>query len=827
MQILVKLVLKNILEKKFRTFLIVFSVMLSSALFFSSWALTGTMEAMFIARMKQFYGKADIIIEPGQKSRSPYIKADLLKPWKSRLQCVAGHVQVDAVYKKDHETTNLLITGINLSDLQQLNPISLSAQQNLEPFTGSKIIISRIFSEKNHLVLGQNINLEINGARRRVAVAGIAEPTGLFQDDGFINFAVMPKNTLGSYFNARGRNFALLLSVKDQLDKHALINELSSVYKHCTVREPYSPEEIREHVGKTTTVFFIMLTIVLAMAIFIIYTSFKVITQERLPVIGTFRSVGATKLSTDLMLFMESIAYGVTGGVLGCGLGIGVLYVMAVLMKQPWMKTTISFSWVQMAAAFSVAIALALISSALPIVQISRLPIKEIILNIMAAPKKHNFWKLPIGLLLASFALFFPHYPLEGHELTTVVICQLVLIFAMVILVPYGLVLTGKLLEIVYPWLFGNIGVLAVKNLRENRNIINNLALLTIGISSLLMIKSTTKSAAETTLDTWREAKFEIWAHMHSSDQTMRRSIRTVSGVEETFCRLSSENVELPDYDLKIKELRGADPADYLKFWRLNTLEDSQVLLEDLNNGRNVLLSFTLKKKLNLKKGDLLRFKMQRGPKTYRVAGFFRSNWNNGSFAIIPQRYLKVDMNLHTCSSIMIKTSLDPSITSARIKEKFARHSPFVSTIQAMTDRDMKNNNQLFFILNSFSVLALVIGIFGILNNLVISFMERRRSLAMMRSVGMEKIQMIKMVLIESFTVGLVGGIFGILGGWLLLSMVPTLLLALNYPDFPIDCSAIFLIDLLLGGIATCLIACIAPAIGSARLNIIDSLKYE
>ena len=47
MSIIVKFILKNIYEKKFRTFLILISIMLSAALFFASNAMQGTMIKMF------------------------------------------------------------------------------------------------------------------------------------------------------------------------------------------------------------------------------------------------------------------------------------------------------------------------------------------------------------------------------------------------------------------------------------------------------------------------------------------------------------------------------------------------------------------------------------------------------------------------------------------------------------------------------------------------------------------------------------------------------------------------------------------------------------
>jgi putative ABC transport system permease protein len=72
-----------------------------------------------------------------------------------------------------------------------------------------------------------------------------------------------------------------------------------------------------------------------------------------MPVMGTFRSIGATKKRINLLLLSESISYGVIGGALGCLLGIGLLYGMTYSMAMnPWdpapPEVEISFSYLYM-----------------------------------------------------------------------------------------------------------------------------------------------------------------------------------------------------------------------------------------------------------------------------------------------------------------------------------------------------------------------------------------------------------------------------------------------------------------------------------------------
>ena len=56
-----------------------------------------------------------------------------------------------------------------------------------------------------------------------------------------------------------------------------------------------SESQIAADARQKTMPFFLISFFSLTMSVFIIYSSYKVITLDRLPVIGTFRSIGATQ----------------------------------------------------------------------------------------------------------------------------------------------------------------------------------------------------------------------------------------------------------------------------------------------------------------------------------------------------------------------------------------------------------------------------------------------------------------------------------------------------------------------------------------------------
>lgn len=816
-------------EKKFRTFLIVFSVMLSAALFLASVALSGTLEKTFMERFKKEIGTADLVIHANEKT--PYWMFHLSKTAvvKDQLEYAVGSVESSGLYKAGKESTTIRLKGFYLEDLARFNPYVLAEQQDLQPFEGHKIILSQKTARKYRLSSGASIDLKIKESRYRFKIVAIAQPTGLFQDDGQSDTAVVPREFLARIFYAPGRVSQAYLKLKDRGQLEAVTQRLSEEYRRYTVREPITRAELQQYTQAVAIPFFIMLVLVLFISIFIIYSSFKVITRERLPVIGTFRSIGATRKTTDLVLFAESLCYGVAGGITGCGLGLAILYFMAMQMRPEWFKAvpvSLTYSPFHLLSAFLLAVILPLGSSFFPIVKVSKLPVKAIIFNAIESSQKKRSLRLILGLGFLALVLVAPRLVPQQIALAVDVSCMLLAVIAMVLLVPY---LTNgflKVFEVLYEGVLGNEGVLAAKNLRHNKSIINNISLLAIGISSLLMINTISFSVVKEIANFYKDAQFDIWMWSHRADRKYAGVVGSIEGVSGVLGVYTAQGTEIDGTKERIELIHGINSDTYFDFWNVPLSRDKTALLQELDLGRNIMLSQILKEKLGVREGDILQLKMKRGKRPYKVVGFFSSLMWGGNFAMVSQRYLKLDMQLQNYANLFIKTSQSPEQVVQRIKARMARDYPWVETVSNMNRQELQQNQQMFQLLQGFSVLTLIIGLFGVFNNLMISFIERKRSLAMMRSVGMSKRQTLKIILIESLTGGVIGGSVGILGGTMLIGLIPFVMRAINQV-VPVNYSPKEYVIAFLFGVVITVVASIGPALKSSRFNIIEAIKYE
>ena len=127
--------------------------------------------------------------------------------------------------------------------------------------------------------------------------------------------------------------------------------------------------------------------------------------------------------------------------------------------------------------------------------------------------------------------------------------------------------------------------------------------------------------------------------------------------------------------------------------------------------------------------------------------------------------------------------------------------------------------------MHSMTYFILLLAAVGIVNNLLINYMQKRRTIAMYKSVGLSNRQNIKMTLIESFTSGMIGAFVAVTVSYLeiqtiflvagsKISMLPEL-------DFKVFLSAGAM------GVLITLIGSVVPIIKSRKMKLVEEIKFE
>lgn len=832
MNIILKFVLRNIKEKKLRTFLVVISIMASTALFFAANGIASTLKETQINIAKSVFGSAEIMITAGQESPSPYFLSNKAQIYKEKLDYIIEEMNVNGQYSPNiNEVIPVQLTGIDYNDLEIMNPLKTIDSLSIKPFQGNKIIISKKSSDKYNIKLGDKLKLNINNENQIFTVTAIVQSEGIFKTEDKTILGVIPKSTAQQLNDARGMVSTIYLKSKNSSESDNLIKQLSSSYKDYSIKPTIDINAINENTKSTSTAFMAMLIIVLTMSVFIIYTVFKVIIIERLPIIGTFRSIGATKFMTDFVLIAESIIYGIIGGITGVAVGVGIVKLAAIGLSSQagGISININYNTSEIITAFIFAVAVSTFSAMIPILKVSKLSVKDVVLNTVDTVQRKKLWKLILALILISIALILPRVSFKGGiSILLDLIGMVIGTVGIVIIVPYFTELFVIILEKLYALIFKNEGILAAKNLRNNKNILNNISLLTIGISALFMLNIVSFSLGKELVKAYEISKCDVFISSNGGilNNDILNRVRNTDGVSEAAGMYSAFSTKIGGSNNIIMGIYGYDPKYFNDFMDVNFLQNKDKIFKSLYDNREIAITESIRQSLNVNIGDVITLKTANGDRDYKISGTFSTLMNNGSMAIISEKYLKQDFKLNQYGSIFATTSKDPDKVADNLSKQFKGNQINAISWKSMEEENAKQINQMLMIIKIFPVVSLVIGAFGVLNNFIISFMERKRQLAVLASVGMSKVQTIKMLFIEAFSAGIIGGIMGIFGGLISTYIMPFVLKSANFP-MPVHYeSQIFITCLILGMLIT-LISSIIPALKSSKLNIIESIKYE
>ncbi|OPJ59332.1 ABC transporter permease [Clostridium oryzae] len=817
------------------------SVAASCALFLASNGVAQSYKTSYINMLRSSIGDADITVTAKSNQQSPYITTNRISVFRDRIQYAVGEINGTASYEiNPNENVSVSLVGVDYNDLMMINPVNLLTTSGIKPFTGNKIIISENTAEKYGYTAGDKIKITFNNNKETFNVTAIAQQTSLFMGEQRNIIGIIPKETMCKLNGQLGKVDTIYVKAKNNGDVPKLISSIKSVYKNCDVKVSIDQEEVSQSLQMITVPFDMMLLVVLIMSIFIIYTAFKMIVIERMPIIGTFRSIGATKRVTNSVLIIESIIYGFFGGIVGDALGIVILYVVAVVMNpyKNYFTATLHIDAMLPVWTLLFGVFVSFISSVLPIKSASKISVKDIVLNRIDDNGKISEKKTVIGLILGVLSIIVPRFNIQNQTVGILVgaFSMVSIVIAVVMAMPLLSNIFSFLIKYLYALFFGNEGELAIKNIRDNKNIINNICLMSIGISALLMINVISLSVAKEVSKAYGAYNSNIIVGPNYGDSTHQNipivkdtdKIAAMNGVSGTAGVYEYYNAKVELNNGKEGSIMCLQAIAVHKFARYINVDfqNGKGVPRNFDDSRNILIAAQLKKILNVNNGDYITFNVNDKKKSYRIVGVFDTLMENGNYAIIPERYMKNDFGSRKYSMIFVRTYKNENVVAKNIKQKYKKQDYYVETLASMEKRNDKSNAQMMSQLKPFPLISLIIGAFGVINNFLISFIERKRSFAVMASIGMSRMQNIKLLLIEGLTTGIIGGITGIITGYIMTTTMPLIMRILNF-SIPMHYSASLFVMSFILSVAINLAASAVPAIKSSKLNIIESIKFE
>lgn len=840
MQIILKYIIRSSVEKKVRTLLIILAIAISGGLFYAALSMKGTLEGTYVKSFIQTEGKADLKVITNKDSPTWYIPTYSAQKKKESCRYIINKLEYMVELKRgiDHYDP-VQAVGMNIEDYKSVYDLTLLKQMNLEPFIGNKVIISESTAEYYNLNLGDEVKLKIGGRERKYQIVGIAALKGIFYSETLQRIFLVPYDKLSGYLDTNGYPTTMFVKTKEGVSVETLKDDLEKLYPKYQVEEPFTQADLDEKTSMISMALLFMSIMLSFMSIFIIHSSFKVIMIQKLPILGTFRSVGADRKKINKVMYMESSFYGLLGSILGCLLGVGLGYILAVVtmpteLKLLGEKVAFEVSITHLILSFVVANLICFISTYSPTNEVSSLPIKDIVLGLTKPKKNKNRGKAFIGVILLLIASILPQYMSTKPLVALVGICLTMpsISIGTGYLLPWTAEKIAVLFRPILSLLFGNVGIIAAQNMKKDETLLNSASLITIGLTVLLLINSLTINLTDKLIkDIADLQKYDVCIAFDKITDEHLAQIKAYKEVEDAVGYNRLFDVPVAGMATNVTEIDGVSRMAFFKFMDVGVTDNDEALISKLQDNRNVIITKTMQKRNSYQIGDKIEIDFTEfggKKKEYVIIGAIDTVMQAGSYMMIAEKYLQMDIHssYYSIINIHLKDQADLTLFKEKLKRDFKAYTPLVETGNVFRESMRDMMKEMTSLLTGFAVIAIFVGGLGIINNFMISFIERKRSLAIYRSIGMSKVQVLKMLMIEAGLIGIAGGLVGALGGMLSLNVSPLFMTLAN-----VDMKMSHYIELygvyILGATLVAIIASSSPAFSAFKMNIIEGVKYE
>ena len=824
MKIILKYIFTNVKERKTRTAVMLLSILLSTTLLFVSFSIGASYESAQRKMARGMAGSATLSVSAVDGGIDTGILPEL-----SSISASVGMLESSALYHENgyYETIDLI--AADLIQLNQVNPPRLANGGEIADFSGNQVILPDRFTSKYGMKAGDTITLQIGGQPITLEIAEIAAYDTVFLRHTRGATALLPLSTLSEILGQTDGYTEILIEPVEGTTTAELKSELAAALPdgEYKVSEIVNEAQIAADARQKSMPFFLISFFSLTMSVFIIYSSYKVITLDRLPVIGTFRSIGATEKAVTHILLLESALYGVMGGLIGIPVGTLVLKLILQGMGQSLsqgIEIPVVISPFSIIFSFAVAVIVSLLSAWLPIRRASRLPIKDVVLG--NVEEKHITRRLivSVGVVLFVISVILPKLA-SGNMLYLAGGFSLMgLIAATILIVPLLTNLISAGLEYLYGAVLGNEGRLAARNMRDNKNTSQNITLLFVSISAVIAITVVGNFVTTYVSDVFNGAELQGFADGYMEPDFVEQ-VKNMDGIEKVLPVYVYEN-RMQANGMNFSRLEATDNLEwYSSMLALHYTEKGmeEQAISAFAGERAILLSESCMERTGFDIGDTLSLTCGAGQNDYLVVGSFKSRATDVE-ALISSAYAVPDFDA-SAYDFLAYTAADPDAIIVQIRDLFGETLNWSRTVEEFNTDALSTVGAFLYPMHSMTYFILLLATVGVINNLLINYIQKRQSIAMYKSVGLSNWQNMKMTLIESFSSGLLGAVIAIFVSYM---EIQTIFLVAG-PKISMVPKLDTVTFLTAGGmgIFVTLLGSVVPIFKSRRMKLVEEIKFE
>jgi len=711
------------------------------------------------------------------------------------IKDVLYFVKIPTILKTKTESKSVLVEATDLDEYLTKNSIKYvdifdANTKNPDlPYNEaggySSVIISEGFAEETGIKVGEivEVYLPTYNMYTDLVVRAIAVNEGIFGSGTDLNVLV-DFDAVGS----QGQVNAVYINFTDD----AYFEKYESIFKtyfptvECGEGNSYS--EVVGIVTNNTLLFSIALVFLVATLGLILFTSYLIISRNRMSEMIVFKSAGATPAQVAGIMLMEVVFYAVVGGAMGLMLGRIMMGVVttALLPHAPY---AVTYPFWKFLVAFIVSIAVSVLSTLVPVLQVSKKTVRELSSSGFKSAKEPNLIAFIVSSVLVV-AIAVTYVFLDGIALLVLSVALIIAIaFWIYAAIGYVTSFIGKLLQKIAGGGPVFLAGLSVKRSSAMRTVTT---LIAVVITFSFLITQLVGIVGDATIPF--RSRYDADYVVLAENQMGEKEFNLIKGTA-----LNVSGIDGAGWFNSVDYYPVGDDVNDLTIYGINdhwTLEHCTTGLDEGVKKRweeadmPIVLNQNVAMLLGVDIGDKVSFNPEHEDfkaETYEftVVGIDRSvsQWDMVAYCDYEVNY-RMEANatfLITASQMDKETfvELRDAIEGLNLKMTFAL------TFDEWAYAEQENFAGVGMLMTLLQILVWVISIMGVGNIAIVTVYDRRAEFRLYKLSGMSSSDYLKFAFGEGVVTALSGGVLGFIAGYAVNMLVPSLgAIIQRYSDF-------------------------------------------
>jgi len=856
--------LRHLQLKPMRSFLTLMGVAFGISLYVAIAIINHSTQNSMRESIEAVAGKAKITVTSGPVGFDES-KVEIIKQVAGVAQAVPM-IEARAFFAGAKESTDgLFIMGVDLLQEQGVRTYKTTDQKVIDDpliFLNQpdSIILTKSLAEKRGLKLDSKLSLATANGLKNFTVRGLLEPEGAARAYGG-SLAIMDIDGARVTFGRENKVDRMDIVPVENYSIDALKQNLSRALGPAFKVE--TPDGQSHQMEAMITSYQLILTffssIALLVGLFLIINSISVSVAERRKEIGTLRALGATKISMVTLFVSEVIGVGFFGSALGCVMGrflAGVLskHVSASLNGQLQMQinvTQLEFTHEQIIYSILLGTGASVLAAFWPSLKAARIhPLESMRVHVESRTEKEEHQArnlIIIGFFILIYVTLAAVFNWQKYSIIFDLLGKAGCVLGTAIFGPFVVLLLLKGLGIITRKSKSTVLRLSQENLlRSPKRTSSNVMALLVGLF-LVMLIATVRSSFHDTLMNWFGEIFVsdlliasngriITADVQPLREEIQNEILKTPGIRQPGPgRGIGYRLIRTDYNGTRITIKALD--HYAEWYQAKnyavTQGDRVAIVNEMFASKVPALlasdSFLLKQ--HKKVGDFITVNSPSGPVPFKILGVVTDYASpDGVFYMNRAVYIQYWKD-HLVTGFVVDIEKGHPLEEVRsaIERELGKKDNLVVISNAEFRGQMQDTiERSFAYTKAIEWIALIVGLLGLLNTLLISVMERTREIGMLRAVGATRSQISRMIFGEAVLQGFFGAcvavVMGGYIGWIFVkySLTASLGWIVEY-HFAYGSIA----TTLLTGVIVAMIAGILPAHRASSLPITEALDHE